>query len=200
MHVYMLKPMGVKPAYSRHMVELGMELHVHPEVLAAKMRTIDTVASPRMERFFASYKDNPRRLARAVRLLREMKGFNNADEFYEGVETNETFERDFKPVAEGTEFTPVMLTLVLDLYFQLTPITMVAETPEVADLAKLMRQKPQAIAEAMSVYQCCDPYLKRKNKVDSPLLPACQALWNKYASQNPDVLTSQAERLREYFK
>lgn len=200
MQVYLRKPVGVKPTYSRGMVELGMELHIHPEILAAKMRYMADVPTPRMERIVATYSENPRRLARAVRLLREMKGFNNASEFYDGVETNETFEKDFKPVAEGTELTPVMLTLILDLYFRLTPITMVAETPEVADMAKLIRQKPQAVADALAVFQRCDPYLNRKNATSSPLLHACRKLWNKYATGDIDILVQQAERLREYFK
>lgn len=200
MQIYLRKPVGVKPTYSRDMVELGMELHIHPEILAAKMRYMADVPTPRMERIVATYSGNPRRLARAVRLLREMKGFNNADAFYDGVETNETFEKDFKPVAEGSDLTPVMLTLILDLYFRLTPITMVAETPEVAALAKLIRQKPQTVADAMAVFRHCDPYLNRKAAAGSPLYPACRKLWNKYASGDIDILVKQAERLREYFK
>ena len=87
-----------------------------------QLASIDT---PRIERIWETYGSNPRRLSRAVRLLREMKGFGRADEFYDGVEVNETFEKDFKPcVKEPVELTPVMLILILDLYFRLTPITM----------------------------------------------------------------------------
>lgn len=198
--VYLRKPVGVKPTYSRDMVELSLELHIAPEALAAKMRIIDGMPTPRIERILDTYRDNPRRLARAVRMLREMKGFNNAAEFYDGVETNETFERDFRPVAEGTELTPIMLTLILELYFQLTPITMVAETPEVADLAKLIKQKPQTVAEVLNVFQHCDPYLNRKDDFQSPLLAACQKIWSKYASSDPEVLAKQASLLSDYFK
>ena len=28
--IYMKKPVGVKPIYSRELVQLGMELHIHP--------------------------------------------------------------------------------------------------------------------------------------------------------------------------
>lgn len=198
--VFLRKPVGVKPTYSRDMIELALELHISPEALAEKMRLIDGMPTPRIERILNTYRDNPRRLARAVKLLRQMKGFNNATEFYDGVETNETFERDFRPVADGTELTPAMLTLILHLYFLLTPITMVAETPEVTDMAKLINQKPQAVADVLNVFQHCDPYLNRKDNFQSPLLPACQRLWNKYASANPDILAKRSEQLSEYFK
>lgn len=198
--VFLRKPVGVKPTYSRDMIELALELHISPEALAEKMRLMDGMPTPRIERILNTYRDNPRRLGRAVKLLRQMKGFNNATEFYDGVETNETFERDFRPVADGTELTPAMLTLILHLYFLLTPITMVAETPEVTDMAKLINQKPQAVADVLNVFQHCDPYLNRKDNFQSPLLPACQRLWNKYASANPDILAKQSEQLSEYFK
>lgn len=198
--VYLRKPVGVKPTYSRDMVALGMELHVHPEVLASKMHTMASVPTPRIERILDTYRDNPRRLARAVMLLREMKGFNNANEFYDGVETNETFEKDFKPVTEGTDITPAALTLILNLYFRLTPITMVAETPEVVELSRLLRLKPQAVADVLCVYQHCDPYLNRKGSVSSVLMPACRDVWGRYASGNPDILAQQSEKLSEYFK
>ena len=49
------------------------------------------------------------------------------------------------------------LIIILDLYFQLTPITMVPETPEIIDLGKLIRTSPKVIAEAMGVFMYCDP-------------------------------------------
>ena len=39
--------------------------------------------------------------------------FNNALEFYEGVETIESFEKEFKPIADDTTLTPMMLVLIL---------------------------------------------------------------------------------------
>lgn len=198
--VFLRKPAGIKPTYCRDMVGLALELHIAPEALATRMRLMADVPTPRIERMLNTYRDNPARLSRLVKRLRGMKGFNNAAEFYDGVETTETFERLFKPVADDTELTPLMLTLVLQLYFLLTPITMVAETPEVVQLAKLLKQKPQTIANALIVYQHCDPYLNRKDTTSSTLFPACKQLWNKYASTAPKLLDSDVEKFSEYFK
>ena len=199
LQIYLQKPVGLKPMYSRRMVELSMELHVPPTVLYSKMCQIANLESPRLERFWATYGENPRKLARAVRLYREMKGFNNAEEFYDGVEMNESFEKDFKPVAEGETFTPVMLILVLDLYFRLTPITMVAETPEVQALAKLMKVKPQEVVEVLEVFQLCDPYLRRKEVTFHSLFLPCQEVWRRYGNADPEDLASLASQLKEYF-
>ena len=96
--------------------------------------------------------------------------------------------------------TPVMLILILDLYFRLTPITMVAETPEVQELARLMKLKPQEVAEALEVFQYCDPYLHRKEVTFSPLFLPCQQVWRRFGNANPEDLASYASQLKEYFK
>lgn len=197
--VYLRKPVGVKPMYCRDTVNLAMELHVHPKVLVSKMRVMANMPTPRIERILNTYRNKPKSLARAVKRLRDMKGFNNATDFYEGVALNETFELYFKPAAQGTKLTPAMLTMVLELYFRLTPLTMVAETPEVIELAKLIKLEPQDVAEALSVFQFCDPYLNRKGDTTSPLKSVCQKIWNEYASGNPEALGKQVELLREYF-
>ena len=144
MQIYLQKPVGIKPMYSRAMVDLSLELHIAPERLFNKMCQIANLETPRVEHIWEVYGNNPRKLARAVRLFREMKGFNNSDAFYDGVELNESFERDFRPLEEDERFTPVMLILILDLYFRLTPQTMVAETPEVQELARLIKLKASA--------------------------------------------------------
>lgn len=200
MQIYLQKPVGIKPMYSRKMIDLSLELHVSPSILFNKMCQIANLETPRIEHIWEVYGSNPRKLARAASLLREMKGFNNAGLFYEGVETNESFELDFKPVAEGETLTPVMLTLILDLYFRLTPITMVIETPEVQELAKLLKQKPQRVVEVLEVFQYCDPYLNRKDVTFDPLLLPCQQVWRRYGNANTEDLASYAEQLKEYFK
>lgn len=200
MQIYLQKPVGIKPMYSRKMIDLSLELHVSPSVLFNKMCQIANLETPRIEHIWEVYGSNPRKLARAASLLREMKGFNNAGLFYEGVETNESFELDFKPVAEGETLSPVMLTLILDLYFRLTPITMVIETPEVQELAKLLKQKPQRVVEVLEVFQYCDPYLNRKDVTFDPLLLPCQQVWRRYGNANTEDLASYAEQLKEYFK
>lgn len=200
LQLYLSKPEGMKPMYSRATVNLGLEIHVQPEVIFAREREIDKLETPRLERIWETYSENPRKLSRAVKLLREMKGFNHANEFYEGVTINETFERDFRPVSDDVYFTPVMLILILNLYFQLTPITMVEETPEVVELAKLMGVTPQDVAEVLQVYQLCDPYLNRNALLLSPLVEPCMDIWRRYDSIEPEQLAALASQLEEYFK
>ena len=200
MQIYLQKPVGMKPMYSRKMVDLSLELHISPERLFNKMCQIANVETPRVEHFWEIYGSNPQKLARAVKLLREMKGFNNSEAFYDGVEVNESFERDFRPLAENSRFTPVMLILILDLYFRLTPQTMVAETPEVQELARLIKVKSTEVADVMEVLQHCDPYLNRRDVSFDPLLIPCQEIWRRFGNSNVEALASYAEQLKEYFK
>lgn len=200
MQAYLQRPVGVKPLYSRKMVELSLELHIAPEALQTRMQQIATLKTPRIERIWNTYSTNPKRLARAVRLYRSMKGFGAASEFYDGVEVQETFERDFRPLAEDERFTPVILILILNLYFQLTPQTMVTQTPEVGQLARKVQLKAQDIVEVLDVYQICDPYLERSEVTFSPLLLPCQQIWQRMSDKEPQDLHALAEQLLEYFK
>ncbi len=199
MQLYLRRPVGIKPMYSRPMVELCLELHIPPAALFARMCSIANIDTPRMERLWSNYGSNPRRLSRVVGLLRAMSGFNSSGSFYDGVETNETFERDFRPVADGETVTPVMLILILDLYFRLTPITMVADTPEVVELARTIGLHAADVADIMDVFQNCDPYLNRTDIVFSPLLLPCQRIWQRFGNSSCEALASYASQLREYF-
>lgn len=200
MQIYLQRPMGVKPLYSRKMVDLSLELHLPPQMLFVRMCQIANLETPRIEHIWETYGHNPRKLTRAVSLWREMRGYGNADEFYEGVEVNETFERDFRPLAEDGELMPVMLILILDLYFRLTPITMAVETPEVQELARLIKLRPQRVVEVMGVFQHCDPYLNRKDTTDSPLLQPCKEIWQRFGNGDTEELASFASQLKEYFR
>lgn len=200
MQLYLRRPVGQKPVYSREMVELGLELHIHPQLLAEKMGKISVLETPRIERIWKTYSENPRRLSRAVSLLREMKGFGRADEFYEGVETSETWEKDWQPLPEDSSLTPVMLILVLDLYFRLTPATMVVDTPEVQELARLICVKTDVVVELLDIYQHCDPYLNRRDVIFSPLMVPCQTIWNRYGNSETNELAALAEKLKDYYK
>ena len=200
MQIYLQKPVGVKPMYSRQMVNLSLELHISPDRLFNRMCQIANLETPRIEHIWEVYGNNPRKLSRAVRLWREMRGFNNAGSFYDGVEVSESFELDFKPVAEDTQVTPVMLILILDLYFRLTPQTMVAETPEIQELARLLKMKSKEVVEVMDVLQHCDPYLNRLDVIFHPLLIPCQEIWRRFGNSNIEALASYAEQLKEYFR
>jgi hypothetical protein len=200
MQLYLQKPTGIKPMYSQAMVDLSLELHIAPQQLFNKMCQIANLETPRIEHIWEVYGQNPRKLKRAVNLLREMWGFNNALEFYEGVETVESFEKEFKPIASNTTLTPMMLVLILDVYFRLTPITMVPETPEVQALAKMMKLTPQEVVDVMEAFQHCDPYLNRKDEKGGELLEACQQVWRRFGNSEPQDLASYAEQLKEYFE
>lgn len=200
MQIYLQRPVGIKPMYSRKMVDLSLELHIAPSVLFGKMCQIANLETPRIEHIWETYGTNPRKLNRAINLWREMRGYGNAGEFYDGVEVNETFEKDFKPIAGEGTMTPVMLILILDLYFRLTPITMVSETPEVQQLARLLKVKTQEVVEVMEVFQHCDPYLNKRDVMISPLLAPCNDIWRRFGNSDTEQLASFAEQLKEYFE
>ena len=115
------------------------------------------------------------------------------------MDVQETFERDFRPVNDATSVTPVMLILILDLYFRLTPITMVPETPEIQELGRLMKIPAREVADIMDIYQHCDPYLNRKEVIFSSLFPACQEIWQRYGNMDTEELSSYAQQLKAYF-
>ena len=206
MQLYLKKPVGIKPMYSKAAIELCLELHIPPQIVYQKMCAIANLETPRIERIWNEYAQNPRRLSRAVKLLRQMKAFGN-DDFYEGVDIQETFETDFRPIAPDTIITPIMLIIILDLYFRLTPITMVVETPEIQDLGRLLKLPAQDIVDIMHIYQQCDPYLKphprplsfREGSLES-ITSACQAQWRQYGNGDPTALAEYASKLKEYYK
>lgn len=200
MEQYLRKPVGIKPVYSRPMVELSLELHIAPQELHQRMGEIARLRIPRIERIWKEYSQNPRRLSRAVQLLRNMKGFNSGGDFFEGVAVQETFERDFRPLTEDPRLTPIMLVMVLDLYFRLTPVTMVSETPEVQELGRLMHIPTPLVVDILKVYQHCDPYLRRRDKSESALLASCQQIWQQYGNGDTRELADYAEQLKVYFK
>ena len=200
MQLYLRKPVGLKPVYSREMVELSLELHIPPQQLYQRLNEIANLETPRIERFWTEYSQNPQRLTRAVRLLREMKGFNSAGDFFEGVAVEETFERDFRPLSEDSRLMPFMLVMILDLYFRLTPITMVAETPEVQDLSRLMHVPACLTVEVLQNYLYLDPYLRRHEEPASALLQPSKQIWERYANMDTDQLADYAEQLSQYFK
>ena len=200
MQLYLRKPVGVKPIYSRGLVDLSIELHIPPQVLYERMFRLRQIDTPMMEMLWRKYGKSPKKLSREVELLRKMEGFGSAGSFYEGVELNESFELDFKPLPMRPDLTPAMLIRVLDRYFRLTPITMVGETPEIIELARLLKTKPEVVAEVMLVYQYCDPYLNRQEILIDPLLAPCGDVWQRFGNGNPEKLSAFAAQLREYFK
>ncbi|MGN1375775.1 MAG: hypothetical protein ACI4V5_04385 [Prevotella sp.] len=200
MQIYMRSPKGIKPMYSKSMVNLALELHVPPQILFSLMFSLRRTDIPHVRRLWTIYGDNPRRLARAVTKVRSMEGFGCAKVFYDGVDVIESFERHFRPVDGMEDITPAMLVMILDLYFRLTPITMVAETPEVMQMARMLHIKTGQVVEIMMAFQVCDPYIHRNYDIDNSLQEACQEIWNKYGNDCPEDLAAYAAQLKEYFK
>ena len=208
MQLYLRKPEGVKPVYNRQMVELALELHIPPQSLNQQMFRLRTIDTPRIQRLWDTYGQNPKKLARGVKLLRQKVGYGNASLFYDGVDVNETWEKDFKPIelsggakSQGNlaGLMPVTLILILDLYFRLTPITMVVGTPEITELARLTKTSAKLVVEVMEIYQFCDPYLNRNDFMTSPLLNPCQQVWQRFGNDNPQKLAAFAAQLKDYF-
>lgn len=200
LQLYQQKPAGVKPLYSHQLVKLSLELHIPPQNLYEQQFVLRQRNMPVMRLIWETYADNQRKLNRDVRKLRALKGFGQPKEFYEGVEVKETFEKDFMPLPQNERLKPVMLIMILDLYFQLTPITMVTETPEVKEMAKTLKLAPATVVEILDVFQFCDPYLNRDDLMISPLLLPCQEIWTRYGNDNPNKLSSLAAQLHEYFR
>ncbi len=200
LQLYQHKPAGVKPLYSRQLVKLSLELHIPPQNLYEQQFVLRQRNMPVMRLIWETYGDNQRKLNRDVRKLRALKGFGQPKEFYEGVEVKETFEKDFMPLPQNERLKPVMLIMILDLYFRLTPITMVTETPEVKEMAKTLKLAPATVVEILDVFQFCDPYLNRDDLMISPLLLPCQEIWTRYGNDNPNKLSSLAAQLHEYFR
>lgn len=200
MQLYLKKPVGMKPLYSRQLVDLSLETHVPPRYLYNQMFRLRHSDSPLLHLLWETYGKQPKKLTDDVKKLKRMKGFGKSEKFYDGVEIKETFEKDFRPLPQNKQLKPVMLIMILDLYFRLTPITMSPETPEVRQLAKLLRITPQLVADVMDVFQFCDPYLNRDDMIINPLLLPCQEIWNRYGNDNPETLSALAAQLRDYFK
>lgn len=200
MQLYLRKPCGVKPLYNRDAIDLCLKIHVEPEVIHEKLLSLDASATPWLKDFRSRYEANPNKLKRAVDKTERMMGFGSAGAFFQDVETHETFEKDFRPLPDCEGLTNVMLTLMLDLYFKLTPPTMVAETPEIIDLSKRLRVKPELTVRVLVTFQYCDPYLNRKNPPRSPLFDACLAVWSRYDGCTPETLSSTSADLMEYFR
>ncbi len=198
MRLYLRKPEGVKPMYSKEMVKLALELHIPPQFLYEQMFRLRQLDTPRLERLWETYSKNPNKLARGIKKLRQMKGWR--DELFDGVEIIESWELDFKPLPIHSAIMPITLIIILDQYFRLTPITMVKDTPEIQELAKLLKLKPELIVEIMEIFQLCDPYLNKDMMIVDDLLHPCQQIWKRYGNDNPQKLAAYAAQLKEYFR
>lgn len=205
LQLFLKEPLGVKPLYSRGLIDLALETHIKPVYLYHKMFSFRQINTPMLQALWNRYADEPKKLSAELRRIRKMEGFGHADEFYEGVEATRDWETDFLPVSDSEKakgraaVTPAKLIIVLDLYFQLVPTTMVAETPEVKRLAKDIRLKPQQVADIMHNFQACDPFLAHNSVTASPLLEPCRKVWARFGNDSPEKLNALAAQLRQYW-
>ena len=200
MQLYLRKPMGVKPMYGRRTVNLSLELHIPPHYIYERMLELRDTTRPSLQKKMKTYVANKRRLNADAQLVRFLSGFFYPDKFYDGVEVNETFESDFRPIPRCPDLIPIDMILILDLYFRLTPITMVKSTPEIQELAKVIGNTAERIVEVMEVYKIVDPYLNRNEEfVVSPLLAPCQKIWQRYGNGDIEELAALARQLKEYY-
>lgn len=199
MQIYLRKPVGIKPLYSKAMVGLSLELHIPPTVLYEQMFKLRQQQQPSIVRLWEKYGNSTAKLARDAKRLRRMAGFNNAEAFYDNVDTNESFEKDFRPINNIPDLMPAMLIMILDLYFRLTPATMVEGTPEITELARTMKIKPGRVVEVMEVFRICDPYLSKGEFMVTPLLVPCRQVWNRLGNGDPARLAALAAQLKDFF-
>ena len=86
--------------------------------------------------------------------------------------------------------------LVMQLYLR---ITMVAETPEVRNMATLLKVPVSVVVDVLNIFQHCDPYLHRRDVIVHPLMTACQQIWDRYGNMDIRQLASYAVQLRAYY-
>lgn len=197
--LYLKKPEGVKPPYSQPLVNLSLELHIPPQVIHSLLKTLASSATPSLRRMTERYAKNRRRLTRDVEMLRQMRGFGTGGAFYNGVETDETFEHDFRPIAPDTKLTPSMLILILDLYFCLTPLTMTASTPEVQELAALMSVSAGDVAEVLHGYLVADPCINNRVAVTDRYAEPCRKIWKRLGNGDTKQVKAAAMKFMPYF-
>lgn len=198
-HLYKKKPEGVKAIYSHGLIEIALNLHITPQELHRKMMELRKLDTPFMQQLWKEYKST-KKLSKAVKILEEKQGYGTAGKYFQDIETNESWELNFRPLDQEPLLMPVHLILILDLYFQLTPTTMVKDTEEIQKLAKKLKIQVTLILRVMEVFRFCDPYLNKETTISDPLLQPCKEVWNKFGNDDIEKLSVFAAQLKEYFK
>ena len=200
LQLYLRKPVGMKPLYSRPMIDLALELNVAHKQLYEQMKMLDKRETASLQQLWKRFATHQKQLRRDIETIRKMRGFNHPQQFYDGVSQEETWQTDFRPLQVDASLTPLHLIIILDLYFRLTPITMVSDTPEVKELATLLSLKPEKVAEIMGIFQLCDPYLNRMAFEVSELFASCHDVWQRFGNLNPNELAREATQMKDFFK
>lgn len=221
--LYLAKPMGMKAMYSKGVVDLSIELHIPPFYIYERLEEVERNQRPLIQHLRTLYEGNARRLSRDAKQLRQMAGFGTGGLFFDDVCIDNDFERDYCPVADDTAMTPAMLTLILNLYFQLIPDTMKATTPEVQLLAKRLHVTPDEVVQVLKLCLAEDPCIpehRRERLLGSScaaasvassstssaagstasLSQAVNKLWHRYGNGDAIMVEEAAERFNPYFE
>jgi hypothetical protein len=76
---------------------------------------------------------------------------------------------------------------------------MVAETPEVAEMAQLLKVPVSMVVNILDLFQLCDPYLNRNAMTLSALLLPCHEVWQRFGNGDTEKLAAFAEELKAYY-
>lgn len=92
------------------------------------------------------------------------------------------------------------MILTLDLYFKLTFGRLHHSTPEVMELARLIKRTANSVAIRLSNYASCDPYIKNSGRTG--LVGGrekCLLFWNEYADKKEELFV-RAAKIRSALK
>lgn len=89
-------------------------------------------------------------------------------------------------------------TLILNLYFQLIIGTMNENSPEVKELAKIIKQPAGEIVRILHVYASFDPFIKEKVEKMTDNLTLYHRLWEIY-EENLDKLSYTAKYIESHY-
>ena len=76
---------------------------------------------------------------------------------------------------------------------------MVPKTPEIQELARLLKVRAANVVEVMDVYQHIDPYLNRRDVLFNSLLGPCSEVWRRLGNSDTERLAAYAKELKEYY-
>ncbi len=202
MQLYLESPVGLKPLYSRSLVNLSLELHIEPQTILKKMQEFEENKenTPSLKHLWNTYSNNPKKLNDAVCKIRKMRGFGKAEKFYKDVKTIQSFENMFLPIEGYKNILPVMLVMVLKVYPTIMPTAMEENTPEIVDLSKQLGISKKNVLLIMQTFLACDPIMNREKDENDSLYKACSEVWREYANDSPEKLNKRVEELKEYFE
>ena len=201
MQLYLKSPIGIKPLYSKSLVNLSLELHIEPQTILKKLQEFaeNKDKTPSLKLLWDTYSKDEKKLDETISQIRKMRGFGKPDKFYKNVQTVSSFESQFLPIEGYKNISPVMLIMVLYVYPTILPTAMEETTPEIVELSKTIDLKPRSVLKIMKTFLMCDPIMNREKDENDTLYQACLEVWREYANDTPDKIKKKVEELKDYF-